>query len=123
MTEAPDAHVAPGFPVVGVVGGGQLARMMHRPAIALGVGLRVLATSIEESAAQKQARVDSGADGTLTVAAAAPGSAEPASFAAAISRPALRRPSMKCSTYSGVHHFASSARAVAAKSGRSLSSS
>ncbi len=48
----PDAHVAPGFPVVGVVGGGQLARMMQQPAIALGVGLRVLATSIEESAAQ-----------------------------------------------------------------------
>jgi 5-(carboxyamino)imidazole ribonucleotide synthase len=52
VTEAPDAHVAPGFPVVGVVGGGQLARMMQQPAIALGVGLRVLATSIEESAAQ-----------------------------------------------------------------------
>jgi 5-(carboxyamino)imidazole ribonucleotide synthase len=46
------AHVATGFPVVGVVGGGQLARMMQQPAIALGVGLRVLATSIEESAAQ-----------------------------------------------------------------------
>ncbi len=48
----PDAHVATGFPVVGVVGGGQLARMMQQPAIALGVGLRVLATSFEESAAQ-----------------------------------------------------------------------
>ncbi|HET7902222.1 MAG TPA: 5-(carboxyamino)imidazole ribonucleotide synthase [Candidatus Nanopelagicales bacterium] len=46
------AHVATGFPVVGVVGGGQLARMMQQPAIALGIGLRVLATSIEESAAQ-----------------------------------------------------------------------
>jgi 5-(carboxyamino)imidazole ribonucleotide synthase len=46
------AHVAPGFPVVGVIGGGQLARMMQQPAIALGVGLRVLATSMEESAAQ-----------------------------------------------------------------------
>lgn len=46
------AHVAPGFPVVGVVGGGQLARMMQQPAITLGVGLRVLATSLEESAAQ-----------------------------------------------------------------------
>ncbi len=51
-TEVPDAHVAEGFPVVGVVGGGQLARMMQAPAVALGVGLRVLATSIEESAAQ-----------------------------------------------------------------------
>jgi 5-(carboxyamino)imidazole ribonucleotide synthase len=44
--------VAPGFPVVGVVGGGQLARMMQQPAIALGIGLRVLATSMEDSAAQ-----------------------------------------------------------------------
>ena len=52
MTGTVDAHVAPGFPVVGVVGGGQLARMMQQPAIALGIGLRVLATSIEDSAAQ-----------------------------------------------------------------------
>lgn len=52
MTEVADAHVAPGFPVVGVVGGGQLARMMQQPAIALGVGLRVLATSVQDSAAQ-----------------------------------------------------------------------
>ena len=44
--------MATGFPTVGVVGGGQLARMMQQPAIALGVGLRVLATSFEESAAQ-----------------------------------------------------------------------
>ena len=51
MTEG-FAHVATGFPTVGVVGGGQLARMMQQPAIALGVGLRVLATSFEESAAQ-----------------------------------------------------------------------
>jgi 5-(carboxyamino)imidazole ribonucleotide synthase len=34
------------------VGGGQLARMMQAPAIALGVGLRVLATSMQDSAAQ-----------------------------------------------------------------------
>jgi 5-(carboxyamino)imidazole ribonucleotide synthase len=52
VTEAADAHVAPGFPVVGVIGGGQLARMMQQPAIALGVGLRVLATSVQDSAAQ-----------------------------------------------------------------------
>jgi 5-(carboxyamino)imidazole ribonucleotide synthase len=51
-TPVPDAHVAEGFPVVGVVGGGQLARMMQPPAVALGVGLRVLATSVQESAAQ-----------------------------------------------------------------------
>jgi 5-(carboxyamino)imidazole ribonucleotide synthase len=35
-----------------VIGGGQLARMMQQPAIALGIGLRVLATSVEDSAAQ-----------------------------------------------------------------------
>jgi 5-(carboxyamino)imidazole ribonucleotide synthase len=52
VTEVADAHVAPGFPVVGVIGGGQLARMMQQPAIALGVGLRVLATSVQDSAAQ-----------------------------------------------------------------------
>ena len=38
--------------MVGVIGGGQLARMMQAPAIALGIGLRVLATSTEDSAAQ-----------------------------------------------------------------------
>jgi 5-(carboxyamino)imidazole ribonucleotide synthase len=41
-----------GFPVVGVVGGGQLARMMLGPAIALGVTVRVLARSAEDSAAR-----------------------------------------------------------------------
>ncbi len=40
------------FPVVGVIGGGQLARMMQQSAIALGVQLRVLAASPDESAAQ-----------------------------------------------------------------------
>lgn len=40
------------FPVVGVVGGGQLARMMAAPAAALGVRLRLLATAPDESAAQ-----------------------------------------------------------------------
>jgi 5-(carboxyamino)imidazole ribonucleotide synthase len=52
VTSSVDAHVAPGFPVVGVIGGGQLARMLQQPAIALGVGLRVLATSMQDSAAQ-----------------------------------------------------------------------
>ena len=42
---------ARGFPVVGVVGGGQLARMMAAPAIGLGVTLRVLARDPEDSAA------------------------------------------------------------------------
>jgi len=40
-----------GFPTVGVVGGGQLARMMQPPAIAMGVRLRVLAESSTASAA------------------------------------------------------------------------
>ena len=38
--------------MVGVIGGGQLARMMQPAAIALGVRLRVLATGPDESAAQ-----------------------------------------------------------------------
>ncbi|MEJ5945833.1 5-(carboxyamino)imidazole ribonucleotide synthase [Pseudokineococcus basanitobsidens] len=41
----------PGFPVVAVVGGGQLARMLQPAAVELGVGLRVLATGVGESAA------------------------------------------------------------------------
>ena len=41
-----------GMPVVGVIGAGQLARMMQPPAVALGVRLRVLATQADESAAQ-----------------------------------------------------------------------
>ncbi|MBP9917946.1 MAG: 5-(carboxyamino)imidazole ribonucleotide synthase [Dermatophilaceae bacterium] len=40
-----------GFPVVGVIGGGQLARMMQAPAIALGVQLSVLAEAVDASAA------------------------------------------------------------------------
>ncbi len=40
-----------GFPVVGVIGGGQLARMMQPPAIALGVQLSVLAEAPDASAA------------------------------------------------------------------------
>ena len=42
---------ARGFPVVGVVGGGQLARMMAAPAIGLGITLRVLARDPQDSAA------------------------------------------------------------------------
>jgi 5-(carboxyamino)imidazole ribonucleotide synthase len=41
-----------GFPVVGMVGGGQLARMTQPAAVALGVRLRVLAESPDASAAQ-----------------------------------------------------------------------
>ena len=40
------------FPVVGIIGAGQLARMTIAPAIALGVELRLLAQSSTDSAAQ-----------------------------------------------------------------------
>ncbi|WP_026211762.1 5-(carboxyamino)imidazole ribonucleotide synthase [Longispora albida] len=40
-----------GLPVVGMVGGGQLARMTHQAAIALGQSLKVLATSPDDGAA------------------------------------------------------------------------
>jgi 5-(carboxyamino)imidazole ribonucleotide synthase len=43
--------VRTGLPVVAMVGGGQLARMTHQAAIALGQSLRVLATDSAESAA------------------------------------------------------------------------
>jgi 5-(carboxyamino)imidazole ribonucleotide synthase len=40
-----------GLPIVGMVGGGQLARMTHQAAIALGQSLRVLAESPDDGAA------------------------------------------------------------------------
>src|SRR5206468_4472099 len=40
-----------GLPVVGMVGGGQLARMTHQAAIALGQSLRVLAVGPDDGAA------------------------------------------------------------------------
>ncbi|MEO7130916.1 MAG: 5-(carboxyamino)imidazole ribonucleotide synthase [Dermatophilaceae bacterium] len=40
-----------GFPVVGVIGGGQLARMMQTAAIELGIQLSVLAEAVDASAA------------------------------------------------------------------------
>ncbi|WP_151641326.1 5-(carboxyamino)imidazole ribonucleotide synthase [Corynebacterium sp. 11A] len=45
------AH-APGFPIVAVIGDGQLARMMQTAAIELGQSLRVLASRPDSSAAQ-----------------------------------------------------------------------
>ena len=53
------------FPVVGVVGGGQLARMMQPSAVALGVRLRVLAESAQDSAAQVVADCEVGHHGDL----------------------------------------------------------
>ena len=50
MTSGP-VRIPPDFPVVGVVGGGQLARMAHQAGIALGIRLRVLAESADDSAA------------------------------------------------------------------------
>jgi 5-(carboxyamino)imidazole ribonucleotide synthase len=46
------AVAPPGVPVVGMVGGGQLARMTSQAATGLGVGFRVLAGDAAESAAQ-----------------------------------------------------------------------
>ncbi|MFN2495044.1 MAG: 5-(carboxyamino)imidazole ribonucleotide synthase, partial [Pseudonocardiaceae bacterium] len=44
-----DPHT--GLPVVGMVGAGQLARMTHQAAVALGQSLRVLAVAPDEAAA------------------------------------------------------------------------
>lgn len=49
-----------GLPVVGMVGGGQLARMTHQAAIALGQSLRVLAVSADDGAALVAADVTVG---------------------------------------------------------------
>ena len=49
-----------GFPVIGIVGAGQLARMTYQAAIALGVGVRVLAERPDESAARVCLLVDIG---------------------------------------------------------------
>jgi 5-(carboxyamino)imidazole ribonucleotide synthase len=44
-------HPETALPVVGIIGGGQLARMMAQAAISLGIGVRVLADSASDSAA------------------------------------------------------------------------
>ena len=49
-----------GLPVVGMVGGGQLARMTHQAAISLGQSLRVLAASPDDGAALVAADVQLG---------------------------------------------------------------
>jgi 5-(carboxyamino)imidazole ribonucleotide synthase len=62
-----------GLPVVGMVGGGQLARMTHQAAIALGQSLRVLAANPDDGAARVAADVHLGShldlDALLTFAA------------------------------------------------------
>ena len=53
MTREPTEVTPPrGFPVVGMVGGGQLARMTQQAAIALGIGFTVLAARPDDSAAR-----------------------------------------------------------------------
>ncbi|MDQ1680005.1 MAG: 5-(carboxyamino)imidazole ribonucleotide synthase [Frankiaceae bacterium] len=49
-----------GLPVLGIVGGGQLARMTHQAAIALGLSVRVLADRADDSAAQVSGAVTVG---------------------------------------------------------------
>jgi 5-(carboxyamino)imidazole ribonucleotide synthase len=53
------------MPVVGMVGGGQLARMSHQAAIALGQSLRILATEPDDGAAMVAADVHLGAPDDL----------------------------------------------------------
>jgi 5-(carboxyamino)imidazole ribonucleotide synthase len=62
VTTGADEHLDPrtGLPVVAMVGGGQLSRMTHQAAIALGQSLRVLATDMAESAALVAADVHLG---------------------------------------------------------------
>ncbi|HWF29440.1 MAG TPA: 5-(carboxyamino)imidazole ribonucleotide synthase [Mycobacterium sp.] len=52
MMAVPSSRPPEAAPLVAMVGGGQLARMTHQAAIALGQTLRVLATSADEPAAQ-----------------------------------------------------------------------
>jgi 5-(carboxyamino)imidazole ribonucleotide synthase len=51
----------PALPRIGMVGGGQLARMTHQAAVSLGMSLRVLAESPTDGAALVTADVDLGA--------------------------------------------------------------
>ena len=59
-SKLPPVDTRTGLPVVGMVGGGQLARMTHQAAIALGQSLRVLATEPDDGAAMVAADVHYG---------------------------------------------------------------
>ena len=61
MTIVPPVRHPGGFPLVGVVGAGQLARMMAAPAAALSIGLRVLAENPHDGAALVVAQAPTGA--------------------------------------------------------------
>src|ERR1700761_5544725 len=52
MMAVPSSRPPEATPLVAMVGGGQLARMTHQAAIAMGQTLRVLATAADEPAAQ-----------------------------------------------------------------------
>jgi 5-(carboxyamino)imidazole ribonucleotide synthase len=54
-----------GLPIVGMVGGGQLARMTHQAAIALGQSLRILAAAPDDGAALVAADIQIGAPNDL----------------------------------------------------------
>lgn len=61
---APDSpEAAAPVPTIGMVGGGQLARMSHQAGIALGVSLRVLAAAPDDSAALISPSTDVGDPG------------------------------------------------------------
>ena len=61
MTEYPETpRSAPASPVVGMVGAGQLARMTSQAATGLGIGFRVLAATVSDSAAQVVAGTELG---------------------------------------------------------------
>jgi 5-(carboxyamino)imidazole ribonucleotide synthase len=66
----PVLHPETGLPVVAMVGGGQLARMTHQAAIALGQSLRVLAVGPDDSAALVAADVRLGDHRDLAALAA-----------------------------------------------------
>ena len=70
-----DDPTGPGFPTVTVIGGGQLARMMAPPAVGLGVRLRVLAESAQDSAALVAEHRVGAADDLDAVLGAADGAA------------------------------------------------
>jgi 5-(carboxyamino)imidazole ribonucleotide synthase len=65
VTLAADMDIRTGLPLVGMVGGGQLARMTHQAAIALGQSLRVLALAPDDGAALVAADVQVGHHGDL----------------------------------------------------------
>ncbi|HWU10717.1 MAG TPA: 5-(carboxyamino)imidazole ribonucleotide synthase, partial [Streptomyces sp.] len=58
-------HPRTGLPVIAMVGGGQLARMTHQAAIALGQSLRILSAGPDESAALVASEVQLGDHGEL----------------------------------------------------------